>query len=168
MSYIEIYKTNATTTATIMSSRRIALSRYTALLTAAFGVDKKMLPEIPLKHEMKLLKFEHNKLKNTQVDDKTYYKYNSFKNIICTIYTLKRQKMCILHHFLNKIQQRILNCSYCWCIIHIRFFLDTKSQSIFLHQILQQLSEQNKHYASQHELHDSKLYKQLLNIQSLK
>lgn len=46
---------------------------YTALLTAAFGVDKKMLPEIPLKHEMKLLKFEHNKLKNTQVDDKTYY-----------------------------------------------------------------------------------------------
>ena len=34
-----------------------------------------MLPEIPLKHEMKLLKFEHNKLKNTQVDDKTYYKY---------------------------------------------------------------------------------------------
>ena len=71
--------------------------------------------------------------------------------------------MCILHHFLNKIQQQTLNCSYCWCIIHIRFFLDTKSQSIFLHQILQQLSEQNKHYASQHELHDSKLYKQLLN-----
>ena len=97
-----------------MSSRRIALSRYTALLTAAFGVDKKMLPEIPLKHEMKLLKFvEHNNLKNTQVDDKTYYKYNSFKNIICTIYTLKRQKMCILHHFLNKIQQQTLNCSYC-------------------------------------------------------
>ena len=53
--------------------RRIALSMYTALLTAAFGVDKKMLPENPLKHEMKLLKFEHNKLKNTQVDDKTYY-----------------------------------------------------------------------------------------------
>lgn len=58
-----------------MSSMRIALSMYTALLTAAFGVDKKMLPENPLKHEMKLLKFEHNnnKLKNTQVDDKTYY-----------------------------------------------------------------------------------------------
>ena len=111
--FIQIYTTNATTTATIMSSMRIALSMYTALLTAAFGVDKKMLPENPLKHEMKLLKFEHNKLKNTQVDDKTYYKYNSFKNIICTIYTLKRQKMCILHHFLNKIQQRILNCSYC-------------------------------------------------------
>ena len=72
-SYIQIYKTNATTTATIMSSMRIALSMYTALLTAAFGVDKKMLPENPLKHEMKLLKFEHNKLKNTQVDDKTYY-----------------------------------------------------------------------------------------------
>ena len=70
---IQIYKTNATTTATIMSSMRIALSMYTALLTAAFGVDKKMLPENPLKHEMKLLKFEHNKLKNTQVDDKTYY-----------------------------------------------------------------------------------------------
>lgn len=72
--FIQIYKTNATTTATIMSSMRIALSMYTALLTAAFGVDKKMLPENPLKHEMKLLKFEHNnKLKNTQVDDKTYY-----------------------------------------------------------------------------------------------
>ena len=70
---IQIYTTNATTTATIMSSMRIALSMYTALLTAAFGVDKKMLPENPLKHEMKLLKFEHNKLKNTQVDDKTYY-----------------------------------------------------------------------------------------------
>ena len=70
---IQISIRNTTTTATIMSSRRIALSRYTALLTAAFGVDKKMLPEIPLKHEMKLLKFEHNKLKNTQVDDKTYY-----------------------------------------------------------------------------------------------
>ena len=69
----QISKPCATTTATIMSSRRIALSRYTALLTAAFGVDKKMLPENPLKHEMKLLKFEHNKLKNTQVDDKTYY-----------------------------------------------------------------------------------------------
>ena len=54
-------------------SRCVALSRHTALLTAAFGVDKKMLPENPLKHEMKLLKFEHNKLKNTQVDDKTYY-----------------------------------------------------------------------------------------------
>ena len=35
--------------------------------------QKNMLPENPLKHEMKLLKFEHNKLKNTQVDDKTYY-----------------------------------------------------------------------------------------------
>ncbi len=70
---IQIYTPCATTTATIMSSRRIALSMYTALLTAAFGVDKKMLPENPLKHEMKLLKFEHNKLKNTQVDDKTYY-----------------------------------------------------------------------------------------------
>ena len=42
-------------------SRCVALSRHTALLTAAFGVDKKMLPENPLKHEMKLLKFEHNK-----------------------------------------------------------------------------------------------------------
>ena len=71
--FIQISKTNATTTATIKSSRRIALSRYTALLTTAFGVDKKMLPENPLKHEMKLLKFEHNKFKNTQVDDKTYY-----------------------------------------------------------------------------------------------
>ena len=70
---IQIYKTNATTTATIMSSRRIALSMYTALLTAAFGVDKKMLPENPLKHAMKLLKFEHTKLKNTQVNDQTYY-----------------------------------------------------------------------------------------------
>lgn len=69
----QISKPCATTTATIMSSRRIALSRYTALLTTAFGVDKKMLPENPLKHEMKLLKFEHNKFKNTQVDDKTYY-----------------------------------------------------------------------------------------------
>ena len=57
----------------LINSRCIALSMYTALLTAAFGVDKKMLPENPLKHEMKLLKFEHNKLKNTQVDDKTYY-----------------------------------------------------------------------------------------------
>jgi len=152
-----------------MSSMRIALSMYTALLTAAFGVDKKMLPENPLKHEMKLLKFEHNKLKNTQVDDKTYYKYNSFKNIICTIYTHSNDKTCAFYIlFLNVIQQQTLNCSYCWCIIHIRFFLDTKSQSIFLHQILQQLSEQNKHYASQHELHDSKLYKQLLNIQLLK
>ena len=72
--FIQISKPSATTTATIMSSRRIARSRYTALLTAAFGVDKKMLPEIPLKHEMKLLKFEHNnKLKNTQVDDNLLY-----------------------------------------------------------------------------------------------
>ena len=70
---IQIYTTNATTTATIMSSMRIAFSRYTALLIVAFGDNKKMLPENPLKHEMKLLKFEHNKLKNTQVDDKTYY-----------------------------------------------------------------------------------------------
>ena len=70
---IEIYTPCATTCATEGDSRRVALSRYTALLTAAFGVDKKMLPENPLKHEMKLLKFEHNKLKNTQVDDKTYY-----------------------------------------------------------------------------------------------
>ena len=62
-----------TTKTTEGDSRCIALSMYTALLTAAFGVDKKMLPENPLKHEMKLLKFEHNKLKNTQVDDKTYY-----------------------------------------------------------------------------------------------
>ena len=70
---IEIYTPCATTCATEGDSRCIALSMYTALLTAAFGVDKKMLPENPLKHEMKLLKFEHNKLKNTQVDDKTYY-----------------------------------------------------------------------------------------------
>ena len=71
--FIEIYTPCATTCATEGDSRCIALSMYTALLTAAFGVDKKMLPENPLKHEMKLLKFEHNKLKNTQVDDKTYY-----------------------------------------------------------------------------------------------
>ena len=43
------------------------------LLSYIFLCEQKMLPEIPLKHEMKLLKFEHNKLKNTQVDDKTYY-----------------------------------------------------------------------------------------------
>ena len=57
---IEIYTPCATTCATEGDSRCIALSMYTALLTAAFGVDKKMLPENPLKHEMKLLKFEHN------------------------------------------------------------------------------------------------------------
>ena len=57
---IEIYTGCATTCATEGDSRRVALSMYTALLTAAFGVDKKMLPENPLKHEMKLLKFEHN------------------------------------------------------------------------------------------------------------
>ena len=41
---IEIYTPCATTCATEGDSRRVALSMYTALLTAAFGVDKKMLP----------------------------------------------------------------------------------------------------------------------------
>ena len=76
--------------------------------------------------------------------------------------------MCILHHFFE--HNTITNPQLFLLLMYYTHttFLDTESQSIFLHQILQQLSEQNKHYASQHELHDSKLYKQLLNIQSLK